>query len=499
MTRLVVLSAGIVIALSLAAGPAGAAEGTPTYNEHVGEILLDNCASCHRPNQVAPMSLLSYRDARPWARAIKAKVVAREMPPWFADRRFGEFSNDISLSDDEIETIVAWVDGGAPQGDGPAPEAPDFSAAGWSHPDGLDPDYVIEFPIAWQIDAEGETPNFNLFTPLPFDDVMRVSATEVRPGNYAVTHHITTGLVDLPPGTKLGRGPAWPGGPLVDYVPVEDPDAAPAETETADEASADDEAGEEAEERSAEEIAERRRARAGFGPYIPGVGANVVRDGQVREVRGDLFDYIIWNLHYQATGKPEVARPAIGAWLAKETDGKYERTLSLREYTSENEQLVAPPPLTEEEQEAANADRQAGQGLNPLLAPIPPNDPNWTVTGIGAFQNDAILQSLFLHMHVRGRDVTYVLTYPDGREEILLRVPNYSFDWQFEYDLVEPIRVPAGSTVKAIARYDNSRANRLNPAPHKEVYWSEQSWDDMFLANVKYTLEDEENGTQGQD
>ncbi len=497
MTRLVALSAGVLIALSLAAVPAVAAEGAPTYNEHVGEILLNNCASCHRPNQVAPMSLLSYREARPWARAIKAKVVTREMPPWFADPRFGEFSNDISLSDDEIETIVAWVDAGAPQGDGPAPAPPDFSAAGWSHPEGLDPDYVIEFPIAWQIDAEGETPNFNLFTPLPFDDVMRVSATEVRPGNYAVTHHITTGLVNLPPGTRLGRGPAWPGGPLVDYVPVRDPEAVPVEA-----AAKDDAARGENEERSAEEIEERRRARAGFGPYIPGVGAKVVRDGQVREVRGDLFDYIIWNLHYQATGQPEVARPSIGAWFAPETEGQYQRTLSLREYTSESEQLVAPPPLTPAERRAAARDRQPGQGLNPLLAPIPPHDPNWTVTGIGAFQNDALLQSLFLHMHVRGKDVTYVLTYPDGREEILLRVPNYSFDWQFEYDLVEPIRVPAGSTVKAIARYDNSRANRLNPAPHREVYWSEQSWDDMFLANVKYTLEDEDvseaKGTQGQ-
>ena len=117
------------------------------------------------------------------------------------------------------------------------------------------------------------------------------------------------------------------------------------EDDAADEAAADEDAGDEAEERSAEELEERRRARAGFGPYIPGVGARVVRDGQVREVRGDLFDYIIWNLHYQATGKPEVARPSIGAWFAKETDGKYQRTLSLREYTSESEQLVAPPPL----------------------------------------------------------------------------------------------------------------------------------------------------------
>lgn len=497
MTRMVASSTGVVIALSLAAVPAAAAE-TPTYNEHVGQILLDNCASCHRPNQVAPMALLSYRDARPWARAIKAKVVAREMPPWFADPRFGEFSNDISLSDDEIATIAAWVDGGAPEGGGPAPEPPDFSAAGWSHPDGLEPDYVIEFPIAWRVDAEGETPNFNLYTPLPFDDVMQVSATQVRPGNYAATHHITTGLVNMPPGMKLGRGPAWPGGPLVDYVPVEDPDADPEAVAAERKALRENRP-----EPGTPDAEERARARSGFGPYIPGVGAAVVREGQAREVRGDLFDYIIWNLHYQATGQAEVARPSIGAWFAKDPGAKYRRTLSLREYTSENEQLVAPPPLTPEQRRAAARERQAGQGLNPLLAPIPPHDPNWTVTGIGAFRNDALLQSLFLHMHVRGRDVTYVLTYPDGREEILLRVPNYSFDWQFEYELVEPIPVPAGSTVKAIARYDNSRANRLNPAPHKEVYWSEQSWDDMFLANVKYTLADEDtpaaDGDQGQD
>ena len=85
-----------------------------------------------------------------------------------------------------------------------------------------------------------------------------------------------------------------------------------------------------------------------------------------------------------------------------------------------------------------------------------------------------------------------MLTYPDGREEILLRVPNYQFDWQFEYELAQPLKVPAGSTLKTIARYDNSRANRSNPAPDKETYWSEQSWDDMFLTNAKYILDGEE-------
>ena len=83
-----------------------------------------------------------------------------------------------------------------------------------------------------------------------------------------------------------------------------------------------------------------------------------------------------------------------------------------------------------------------------------------------------------------------MLTYPDGREEVLLRVPNYSFDWQYTYELAEPVSAPAGSTLKVISRYDNSRTNRRNPAPQKEVYWSEQSWDDMFLANVRYVIVD---------
>ena len=472
------------LGITLAAVGNVAAEEPPTYNHDVGSILLENCASCHRPNQVAPMPLLSYSDARPWARAIKAKVVSREMPPWFADPRFGSFSNDVSLTQEEIETIVAWVDAGAPEGIGDAPLPAPFSAAGWSHPSGEDPDYVIEFPIAWEIPAGGETPNFNLYTPLPFDDAMLVSATQVRPGNYAATHHITTGLVNMPTGMKLGRGPAWNGGPLVDYVPVADSDADPDELAARASARTDRQLDPEAR-------AEAAAQRAGFGPYIPGVGADLTRPGQAREIRGDLFDYIIWNLHYQATGKAESARPAIGAWLAAEQKTQRVRSLSLNETTSEGQQLVAAPPLSSEERRAVARYRQVGQGLNPMLEPIPPQAPNWTVTGIGAFQNDATIQSLFVHAHVRGKDFTWLLTYPDGREEILLRVPNYDFDWQYEYELAEPISVPAGSTVKSIARYDNSRRNRRNPAPHKEVYWSEQSWDDMYLTNVRYTLDDE--------
>ena len=414
------------------------------------------------------------------------------MPPWFADPRFGEFANDTSLSDEDIATITAWGDAGAPEGDGPSPTAPTFSAEGWSHPDGLEPDFIYEAPFEWHVDAEGESPNFNLYSKMPFDDARLVAATQVRPGNYAATHHIVTGALNPPPGMVVGTGPAWSGGPMTDYTMVPDPNADPAllGIKAAALAGRDvsPEAGE-AEEPLAQE--QFQDLRAGVGPYIPGVGAEVAKPGQAREIRGDLFSHLFWNLHYQATGKPETARPSAGLWWAKDKATTRLRTLGLNEHTSENAQLVAPPPLPPAQAAAAAlAAAQAGQGLNPLLGVIPANAANWTVTGIGAFRNDVTIQSLFIHAHVRGKDFTWVLTYPDGREEVLLRVPNYNFDWQFTYDLAEPLKVPAGSTVKSIARYDNSRENRRNPAPHKDAYWSEQSWDDMFLSTVEYTVDE---------
>jgi hypothetical protein len=458
---------GVVLGIGLAcASPSAAqsAKAAPTFNRDIAPILFRSCAECHRPGQIAPMSLLSYQEARPWAKAIKAKVVAREMPPWFADPHYGKFKNDRSLSQEEIDKIVSWADAGAPQGAGSAPPAPQFAARGWSHPSGREPDLVIELPVDWHINATGEMPNFMLYTPLPFKEGKLVSATQVLPGNVVATHHITTAVVNMPPGTVLGRGPAWPGGPVTDYVPV-----------AGEKGITVDNTGDRA-------VVEDDDDGGGFGAYIPGAGARVARPGQARMIRGDRFHYIRWNLHYQATGQLETARPAIGVWW--ETSGavrNVERSLGLREQTSEGKPVVADPTKPRNSGVASN--------VNPFLGPIPANTANWTVTGINGFQNDVTIHAITLHMHLRGKDVTYVLTYPDGREEILLRVPKYDFNWQLQYELAEPIKVPAGSTVKAIARYDNSPKNRLNPAPHKEVYWSEQSWDDMFLTSVRYTVD----------
>jgi hypothetical protein len=459
---------GVTAGLSLVLAPvtlAQSAEAAPTFNQDIAPILFRSCAECHRPNQIAPMSLLSYQEARPWARAIKAKVQGREMPPWFADPRYGRFKNDRSLPQAEVDKIVAWVDAGAPQGTGAAPAPPQFADAGWSHPSGRDPDLVIEFPIELTIAASGEMPNFNLYTPLPFNDARRISATQVLPGNLEATHHITTAVVNLPPGTVLGRGPAWPGGPVTDYVPI----AA--------------EKGVEVDNTGDRAVVEDEDDAGGFGAYIPGSSVRVARPGQARIVRGDRARYVRWNLHFQATGKPEKTRPKIGVWFdtSNAESVNLERSQRMSEQTSESKPVIAQVGRARNVGIATN--------VNPFLDPIPPNDGSWTVTGITGFQDDVTIQAISLHMHLRGKDVTYVLTHPDGREQILLRVPNYDFNWQMLYELATPVKAAAGSTLKAIGRYDNSAKNRLNPAPHKEVYWSEQSWDDMFLTSVRFTLD----------
>ncbi|MBL8222967.1 MAG: thiol-disulfide isomerase, partial [Bryobacterales bacterium] len=117
-------------ALIALAVPAAAAS-VPTFSKDVAPIFFARCTGCHRPNDIAPMSLLDYKSSRPWAKAIRASVLARKMPPWFADPAYGHFANDARLSQKEMATIQAWVDGGAPEGNAKdLPPAPKF-VEGW--------------------------------------------------------------------------------------------------------------------------------------------------------------------------------------------------------------------------------------------------------------------------------------------------------------------------------------------------------------------------------
>jgi hypothetical protein len=178
---LVVFSIGSL----LAAAKAG--REPATFNKDVAPILAKSCQGCHRKGEAAPMPLLTYKDARPWAAAIREAVLLKRMPPWYADPHYGKFSNDRSLTKAEIDTIVAWADSGAPEGDPAlAPKRARF-VEGWNIGS---PDLILEMPEEYRIPAAG-TIEYQYFTiPTQFTEDRWVQMAEVRPGNRALVHHV---------------------------------------------------------------------------------------------------------------------------------------------------------------------------------------------------------------------------------------------------------------------------------------------------------------------
>jgi hypothetical protein len=185
-----------VLAVSLLAIVAGSAafaaadrpEGAVTFSKQVAPILQENCQTCHRPGDIAPMSLLTYDEARPWAKSIRQVVSDRTMPPWHADAQPGTFSNDSSLSEQEIATLVAWVDQDAPEGD-PAdlPPAKTFAVNGWKTGT---PDLVYWIPETYNLPATVDDEYRCFVIPDKVDQDIWYSGLEVKPGNPAVVHHV---------------------------------------------------------------------------------------------------------------------------------------------------------------------------------------------------------------------------------------------------------------------------------------------------------------------
>ena len=169
------------------------AAGTPTFAKDIAPILYENCVACHRPNHLAPMSLITYADARPWARAVKTKVLAREMPPWGADSSVRAYKNDASLTQTEIDTIAAWVDGGAPEGNAvDLPEVPQF-AEGWSIGE---PDLIFTMLEPFEVPADGTVPYSYVTVPTNLQEDIWISAHEFRPGDRRVIHHVIPSVLE---------------------------------------------------------------------------------------------------------------------------------------------------------------------------------------------------------------------------------------------------------------------------------------------------------------
>ena len=249
---------------------------TPTFNKDVLPVLQKNCQECHRAGEIAPMSLLTYAEARPWAKGIKAAVASRKMPPWFADDGYAHFANDKRLSEADIATLTAWADGGAPEGSPKDKPAPRKFESGWN----IKPDMIIEMPKDFHVKAAGTINYQNILVKANFPEDTWVVAAEVRPGNPAVVHHIRLDV--------RSPGSHW----------MEN--AVPGEAYEAD----DDVMGRNAEGENL------------LGKYNPGLGAQEFNmDGAAKFI--PKGSDVVFNIHYTAIGKEATDRSRVGLVFAK--------------------------------------------------------------------------------------------------------------------------------------------------------------------------------------
>ena len=408
------------------------------------------------------MSLIDYKDARPWARSIREKVVDHQMPPWGADSKPGEYTNDRRLSQQEIDTISAWVDQGAKEGDlKDLPAKPSF-VEGWQIGK---PDVVLSMPEEYKIPANGPDQYVYFTIPTNFKQDMWVTAAEARPGNKRVVHHIIA-FIQTPEqvaalkaqgdGNIANRRPFAAGGGASIFYKDGTLVRVKADAPVIDDGCGNTNGG--------SALGNRRGGGDAFGQllagYAPGKDVEKYPDGYAKLVPAGSS--IVFQMHYSnfkgAMNQPETDRSSIGLIFSKEPPSKMSKMIVTR-------------------------------GIQNHYFKIPPGDSDHEVTACYSFDQDVRIIDFMPHMHLRGKDIKYTLVWPDGRQQVLLDVPRFDFNWQLHYELAEPLKIPAGSKLLAVAHYDNSIRNRYNPAPQKEVFWSEQSWDEMFIPWFEYTVD----------
>jgi hypothetical protein len=415
------------------------------FSRDVAPIFFQKCATCHRPNDIAPMSLLSYQSARPWAKAIREAVVSRKMPPWHADPAYGEFKDDARLTAGQIETIRAWVDQGAQEGDPRNLPAVPKTVDGWRIGK---PDLVVSMPEEYTIPASGPD-DYERFSGIPTnlkEDVW-ISAIELRPGNRKVVHHAH--IYVTPPKTAAG---ADHGQSLFEKYTYKEGTVlhVRADAPVVDDACRDFGEGGLPDQKFHEEAEE-------LATYVPGRAPEVYPEGYARLIPAGST--ITFEIHYsKTTGKQEKDRSSVGFIFAKHPQ-KVLRRLDMDAY----------------------------------LFRIPAGAPNHEVTFCHEFTEDVNLLSFTPHMHLRGKDMRWELVGPDAVKRTLMFIPHYDFNWQMQYALKDPVAAPKGSRLVISVHFDNSANNPFNPDPTKTIRWGEPTTDEMAATWVMYELAHEQS------
>ncbi len=362
-----------------------------SYADHIAPLFQQHCVRCHSPGNIGPWAMTNHAVVRDAALRIKDELLSRRMPPWHADPAPQHYSNSEMIPGDHLAMIVDWVDRGAPRGDGADPLADSVPGLPPDWPLGI-PDRVVSLEPQ-TIPAAGTVDYRYLIVPSPFTNDVWISAAALKPGNRRVVHHVLTFSAS-----------------------------------------------------SFEDILQIQGGLGGyFAAYVPGMEQVHYPAGTGKLLKKNA--YLVFQLHYTATGQDEVDQSELGLYLA------------------------SAPPERELRTAAAYSTRFT----------IPPRQDDHAVSASFVMPRDGTIYEMSPHMHYRGKWFRFEAVYPDNRRETLLNVPFYRFDWQTLYRLAEPRRVPAGTRIVVTGAWDNSSKNPFNPDPAASVTFGEQSWEEMFI------------------
>jgi hypothetical protein len=489
-----------------------ASPATPTYTQNVAPILYAHCVLCHHPNYIAPMSLLTYADAKLWADTIQDRVDHRIMPPWFGDPADHRFANDPRLSAGDIATIDRWVMAGEPEGPRSAqPPVPQFKS-GWSLGK---PDLVFAIPNDF-VKQPGADQYLYFRVPTHFAHDVWVRAADLEPGNYSVVHHshvfietpkpapaptaATSSAVvsapahgaNAPVASTSGasaapahgaNAPATSSAPIAPASGVAAPGAAPSGVSAAPVKTPSALAAAPVKIDWWKTYSFERDGTRHFRPDAPIVddGCSMPNGGMMpdedpeKDTGGLLASYLPgkgpdqWEPGY-------AKRIPAGATLVFQVHYHNGTTKPLRD-RSQVALYLAPLPV---EHEVRRMD------IHNYFFELPAGDSDVRVTACHTLEHDIRVISYVGHMHYRGNAFRIEADFPDGHRETLVNVPHYDFHWQQEYRLKQPQLLPRGTRLMMIAHFDNSAANYQNPNPRAVVRWGEPSDEEMMDAWFEY-------------
>lgn len=430
-----------------------------SYQNDIAPIIAENCANCHRDGGIAPFAMDSHTMVQGWSPMIKEVVMTKRMPPGQVDNKVGhKIADAMNLSDSEMQKLVHWIDAGSViEGANDPLAALVWPESKWERGE---PDLIVAIPPQ-AIPATGIVEYLDVEVDLGLEKDVWVRGSQVIAGEPSALHHVLTGVI--PPEGRKSQQEIFM--QIVNSLPPEK--ARPIQQQLMVAVSSGEginfneilnslppEA-----DISALFSGSQDEDSASIAGYASGAGAQWNEEGVGGLLRaGSSLDL---QLHYTTVGRELTDASEIGIWLYPEG--------------------VVPD------------ERMSGAIANNFNIQIPAGAKDHEMIAEITVHEDAYLESFLPHMHFRGKRMKFNAIYPDGSKELLLSVPNYSFNWQLNHQLEEPLLVPAGTKIQAIGAFDNSRQNEYNPDPDSEIFWGEQSWQEMFMGFYSWKEADQDS------